>query len=255
MTVKLDSGERLAEGVAEVLGRIGDAAKRAGRDPREIRLVAVSKGQSAERVREAHAAGVRDLGENRVEEGIPKRGSLADLPDVQWHMVGRIQSRKASAVASAFDWIHSLDRSKLAHRLDREAVRVGRVLPVFLECNLAGESTKAGWLWGPGSDPSEIFRDWEPILGLRGLRVVGLMTIGQLSADRMQTRAVFAGLRTLLDKASASLPGLGRELSMGMTDDFETAVEEGSTVVRVGRAIFDPDARGPDLPGRGGDSG
>jgi pyridoxal phosphate enzyme (YggS family) len=238
MTAALEVAPRVAEGVADVLGRLGAAAKRSGRDPAAIRLVAVTKGQPAYRIREAYAAGVRDVGENRIEEGIPKKHGLGDLEDLRWHMVGRIQSRKAAGVVAAFDWVHSLDRLKLAHRLDREAVQTERVLPVLLECNLGGEPSKAGWTWQAGMDPSPVFRDWEEILSLAGLRVQGLMTIAPQSVDRARPREVFAGLRTLLDKAAAAMPGIGRELSMGMTEDFELAVEEGATMIRVGRAVF-----------------
>lgn len=250
MTAVLKVGPRVAEGVADVLSRVGEAAKRSGRDPAAIRLVAVSKGQCVRRIREAHAAGVRDVGENRVEEGTPKRESLADLPDLRWHMVGRIQSRKAAGVVSTFDWVQSLDRLKLAHRLDRESVRRGRVMPVLLECNLGGETSKAGWTWEAGVDPSPIFRAWEEIVSLAGLRVLGLMTIAPQSVDRDRPRVVFAGLRILLARAAASLPSMGTELSMGMTEDFESAVEEGSTIIRVGRAIFgaDPTETNAELP-------
>ncbi|MEX0788185.1 MAG: YggS family pyridoxal phosphate-dependent enzyme, partial [Anaerolineales bacterium] len=238
MTAALQVGPRIASGVADVLGRMAEAARRSGRDPAAIRLVAVSKGQPADRVREAYAAGARDVGENRVEEGIPKKEALRDLGDLRWHMVGRVQSRKAAGVVSAFDWVHSLDRLKLAHRLDREAVRLGRVLPVLLECSLGGENSKAGWMWESGMDPSPVFRDWEEILSMAGLWVVGLMTIAPQSADPDRPRVVFAGLRSLLARAASSLPGMGHELSMGMTGDFESAVEEGATIIRVGRAIF-----------------
>ena len=250
MTAGLEVGPSVAEGVADVLGRVEEAAKRSGRDPAAIRLVAVSKGQPVHRIREAHAAGVRDVGENRIEEGIPKRESLGDLPDLRWHMVGRIQSRKAAGVVSAFDWVQSLDRLKLAHRLDRESVQHERVLPVLLECNLGGETSKAGWTWESGMDPSPIFREWEEIASLAGLSVLGLMTIAPQSMGQDRPRKVFADLRMLLARAAPSLPGMGRELSMGMTEDFESAVEEGATIIRVGRAVFgaEPKETNGELP-------
>ena len=232
----------LAASLAAVRQRTDEAARRAGRDPADVRLVAVTKGVPGPRVREAYAAGVRDVGENRVEEGVPKRDGLADLADLRWHMIGRVQSRKARRVAEAFDIVHSVDRVKLARHLDRASGEAGRVLPVLLECNLSGEEAKAGWRLEGGSIEASVLGEWEEIGRLPNLRLVGLMTLAPWGAPAPVLRRAFGGLRWALEAAASRIPGTWRELSMGMTDDFETAIEEGATMVRIGRAIFEPAA-------------
>ena len=143
--------------LASVRMRIAQAAERAGRDPNDVRLVAVTKGYPAAYVRQAHGLGLRHFGENRVEEALPKLDALSDLDGVAWHMIGHVQSRKAGAVAPRFDLVHSVDRMKLAQRLDRFAGEAGRRLPVLLECNVSGEQSKSGWpLWQPEA--------WQPAL-------------------------------------------------------------------------------------------
>ena len=232
----------IADNLASVRERIAAAARRAGREPDSVRLVAVSKGQRPEAVREAFQAGVRDFGENRVEEALPKQPALADLGGLRWHMIGHIQSRKARLVVPAFALVHSVDRLKLAKLLDQHAATTGRKLPVLLECNVSGEATKEGWDFSDRERWGEAEKELAEVLDLPNLEVQGLMTMAPWSTDQTMVRGIFRKLRELRDDLAAHLPGCWDELSMGMTDDFELAVEEGATMVRIGRAIFGPRA-------------
>jgi len=220
-----------------VLRRMADAAGRSHRARDSVRLIAVTKGQPAEVVRRAHAAGVREVGENRVDEALAKQAALADLTDLRWHLVGHIQSRKAGAVPGAFVLVHSIDRPKIAGALDRSAGARGLRVPALLECNVSGEATKAGWDASPGADRHALVEALRAAAGLPNLEVGGLMTMAPWTGDEAQLRGVFRRLRELRDECAA---GGDRwpELSMGMTDDFELAIEEGATMVRIGRALF-----------------
>jgi pyridoxal phosphate enzyme (YggS family) len=194
----------------------------------------------------AYEAGVRHFGENRVLEGagkIPVVDAGLSGPQPTWHMVGHVQSRKAQAVVSHFDCVDSVDRLKIARRLSHFAQDAGRILPVLLECNVSGEETKYGFDlqdWERNEARREaFFAAVEEILVLPGLSVQGLMTMAPFVASAETVRPVFASLRGLLDALRVRFPAQDwRHLSMGMTDDFEVAVEEGSTLVRIGRAIF-----------------
>jgi pyridoxal phosphate enzyme (YggS family) len=221
--------------------RIAAAAGRARRDPAGIRLIAVSKGKGIDAVREAAAAGLTDFGENYLEEAESK---IRVLPaELVWHMIGHVQSRKAKGVVERFRFVHSVDSAKLAGRLSRFAAERGAAVKILLECNVSGEAAKSGW---PAADPSQwriLFGQWEGILSLPGLSVIGLMTMAPFAEDPEESRPVFRRLRDLLREARAAFPdAVGPELSMGMTDDFEPAVEEGATMVRIGRALFGPRA-------------
>lgn len=220
-----------------VLRRMAEAARRAHRTAGSVRLIAVTKGQPAEVVRMAHAAGVRDVGENRVEEALAKQAALADLADLRWHLIGHLQSRKASAVPGAFMMVHSIDRPKIAGALDRRAAERGLRVPALLECNVSGEATKDGWDARPGADRAALVEALRAAAGLPNLEVSGLMTMAPWTRDQSELRSVFRRLRELRDECAA---GSDRwpELSMGMTDDFELAIEEGATMVRIGRALF-----------------
>ncbi|MBN1811866.1 MAG: YggS family pyridoxal phosphate-dependent enzyme [Anaerolineae bacterium] len=239
-------GSHIARNLAQVQERIAEAALRAGRDPAAITLVAVTKTHPAETVVAAYEAGVRHFGENRVEEGMTKIPAVRDVtagPQPKWHMVGHVQSRKAQAAVELFDYVHSVDRLKIAQRLSRFAQEVGLTLPVLLECNVSGEETKFGFeLTDWEQDKAQrgaFFATVEEILELPGLAVHGLMTMAPFVADPETVRPVFTSLRGLLDALREHFPsGDWCHLSMGMTDDFEVAVEEGSTMVRIGRAIF-----------------
>lgn len=236
----------IAHNLARVQERIAEAALRAGRDPAGVTLVAVSKTFPPEAVVAAYQAGVRHFGENRVEEGeakIPAVHAVLSGPRPTWHMVGHVQSRKAREAVAHFDFVHSVDRLKIARRLSDFACAAGRTLPVLLECNVSGEETKFGFdLQGWEQDAARreaFFAAVAEILALPGLDVQGLMTMAPIAADPEDVRPVFVSLRALRDALRERFPERDwRHLSMGMTDDFEVAVEEGATLVRIGRAIF-----------------
>ncbi|HEY70135.1 MAG TPA: YggS family pyridoxal phosphate-dependent enzyme [Anaerolineae bacterium] len=225
-----------------VRSRIAEAANRVGRKPDEIELVAITKGYPTEFIHSAYHLGLRHFGENRVEEALPKLDAMIDLEDMVWHMVGYVQSRKAKAVAPRFDWVHSVDRLKLARRLDRFAGEAGRRLPVLLECNVSGEQSKAGWVLWEQDQWSQILPLFSEVLAMEHLEVRGLMTMAPWTSDKDHVRDVFQSLRELRNFLEAHLPGNWHELSMGMSSDFEIAIEEGATLVRIGQAIFGPRA-------------
>ncbi|MEI7743918.1 MAG: YggS family pyridoxal phosphate-dependent enzyme [Chloroflexota bacterium] len=214
-----------------ILERMATAAARARRDPSEVTLVAVSKTVEAARIRAAIVAGFTVLGENRVQEGATK---IPDLPGAAWHLLGPLQSNKARRAVELFDVVQSLGSVDLAVRLDRIAgeVRPGRPLPVLLQVNVAGDPAKAGF------DEFDVEAALPAILDLPNLAVAGLMTIGRLVETAEEARPTFRALRALAEDLRSRHTGLGAALSMGMTDDFEVAIEEGATHVRVGRAIF-----------------
>jgi pyridoxal phosphate enzyme (YggS family) len=234
----------LEDCLQSVRERIAAAARRAGRDPASVTLVAVTKTQPPEVIRAAYDLGLRHFGENRVEEAEAKVGRLPG--DVTWHIIGHIQSRKARQVAPLFQFVHSLDSVKLAGRLDRFCAERSEPLPVLLECNVSGEESKygfavAGWRSGR-ADRGAFVAAVKQILALPHLAVRGLMTMAPIVADPEQARPVFSRLRQLRDELAAVFPQSDwSQLSMGMTDDFEVAIEEGATFVRVGRAIFAPE--------------
>ncbi len=236
----------IADNLGEIRDRMGEAAGRSGREADEITLVAVTKTFSAEVILEAHEAGVRHFGENRAREGISKMTAVAPYvsdPRPVWHMIGHVQSRKARRVADHYDYVHSVDRLKIAQRLSDRAVDIGRQLPVLLECNISGEGSKYGFALEKWDEDESRRQDFlaavEEILSLPGLQVRGLMTMPPYVEDPEEVRPLFVSLRTLRDLLRERFPaGSWDELSMGMTDDFEVAIEEGATMVRIGRAIF-----------------
>jgi pyridoxal phosphate enzyme (YggS family) len=220
--------------------RIVAAAERVGRDPSEVTLVAVTKTHPPEIIRAAYELGLRDFGENRVEEAADKISKLPE--DITWHMVGHLQSRKAALAADLFDIIHSVDSVKLARRLDRFCAERNRLMPVLLEINVSGEVSKYGF---PLADRDMLGAAVAEMLALSHVRIEGLMTMAPIVSDPEEARPVFRGLRELREALSARFPQVEwRHLSMGMTDDFEVAIEEGATMVRIGRAIFGPRGTG-----------
>ncbi len=226
----------IAENIARVRERVTEAARRAGRCPEEIALMAVSKTHPPERIREAHAAGLRLFGENRVQEFAGKAAALANLAGAEWHMIGHLQTNKAGKAAELFGAVDSVDSLKLAEKLDAAARALRKKLSVLIEINVGGEAAKSGV--APDS------RELEELLlaapRLNALRFRGLMTVPPFTDDPEGARPYFRKLRHLRDLIAARrLHGVSMEvLSMGMSHDFEVAIEEGSTCVRVGTAIF-----------------
>ena len=231
------AGEHIADNVARVRERIAAAAARAGRALSEVTVVAVSKTRTAAEIKAAHQAGVRHLGENRVEEAAEKRPQL-ELPGVTWHMVGHLQRRKARRAVDLFDFVQSVDSVRLARRLDALAAERDQALSVLIEINVSGEESKYGFRI---AQRAELDGAVAEIVALPHLCVEGLMTVAPLCDDPEHVRPVFAHLRELAGELQARFPqGTWQHLSMGMTDDYVVAVEEGATMVRIGRAIFCP---------------
>ena len=224
---------RLAEARAEILGRIADAAAASGRAASAVQVVAVSKTVEPVRIGAAAAAGWDTFGENRVQERAAKAAELADIR-AAWHLVGPLQSNKARRAVELFDVIETVDSVELATRLDRIVVelRPGRPLQVLLQVNVDDDPAKAGF------DPGVLARELAAILDLPNLRVDGLMTVGRLVDRPEDARPTFAALRMLAERLRSLDDRLGPALSMGMSDDYPVAVEEGATIVRIGRAIF-----------------
>ncbi|MEO8610804.1 MAG: YggS family pyridoxal phosphate-dependent enzyme [Chloroflexota bacterium] len=234
----------IAENIAQIQKNIVDACARADRDPHAVTLIAVSKTHPAEAVLEAIAAGAQHFGENRVEEAeikIPLVNGQISVP-ITWHMIGHIQSRKAKDVVPLFGYVHSVDTLKLAAKLSAAVLDVGKKLAILLEVNVSGEESKYGFqasAWHENAAVrAALWEEMGQMLKLPGLRVRGLMTMAPIAEDMEQTRPVFSSLAqlraALVNDFAVDLP----DLSMGMTDDYPVAVEEGATLVRVGRAIF-----------------
>ena len=217
----------IAENSATVLERIAAASRTAGRDPATVGLLAVSKTKPAAALREAAGAGLRDFGENYLQEALDKQLELADLPLV-WHFIGPIQSNKTRAIASHFDWVHSVDRLKIAQRLAEQRPPERGPLNICLQVNVSGEASKSG------CHPDELPALATAVSQLPNLRLRGLMAIPEPTDDPASQRAAFARLRTLSEALNLSLD----TLSMGMSQDLEAAIAEGATWVRVGTALF-----------------
>jgi hypothetical protein len=238
----MQTRETIASNLAAVRQRLAAAARRAGRSPEEITLVAVTK-TVLPTLLLAYELGLRDFGENRVQEAEAKIASARpQAVDIRWHLVGHLQTNKAKAAVELFDFIHSVDSLHLAEALDRRAQAAGQRLPVLLEVNVSGEPSKSGFAVA-GAEPAApweaLLPAVEQILALPHLDVQGLMTIAPLASDPEQARPYFRALRELRDELQQRfLQVAWRHLSMGMTDDFEVAIEEGATMVRLGRAIF-----------------
>lgn len=223
---------------ALVVDRIARACRRASRAPDDVQLIAVAKTVPPERLRAAVASGLSVLGENRVQEAVAKASAV---PGAIWHLIGPLQSNKARRAVETFAAIQTVESIDLAKRLDRLAgeLRPGDPLPVLLQVNVDDDPAKAGFA------PTEIGPILGEILALRNLRVDGLMTVGHFVHDPEAARPTFTALRRLSDALRNEHPSLGRQLSMGMSDDFEIAIEEGATMVRVGRALFGARPGGP----------
>jgi pyridoxal phosphate enzyme (YggS family) len=222
----------IAERVAAVRDRIARAAERASRPPADVTLVAVSKTHPPEALRAAFAAGVRDFGENRVQEAEPKIAATPDLAGARWHLVGHLQSNKARRAAALFGLVQSIDSVEIAERLARAGEEAGRPVRGLVQVDLAGEATKFGL------PEAELLPALAALRGLPGLRLEGLMLLPPFLEDPEAVRPFFRRLQALRDRALGEGLLAKGELSMGMSHDFEAAVEEGATLVRVGTAIF-----------------
>ena len=230
----------IKQNLEQVYENITSAAFRVGRKPDEVKLVVVSKGQPVEAIQAAIAAGVKIFGENYPEEALEKIQAVTSV-DVTWHMIGHLQSRKAKLVCSHFDWMQSLDSLHLAQKMERLLAEHNRTLPVLLEFNVGGEETKSGWLAGEKSNWPQIFPDIGQILELPHLQVRGLMTMPPLTANREEARGHFKKLVELQKTLRVQFPQANwDELSMGTSSDYEAAVEEGATFVRIGTSILGP---------------
>jgi pyridoxal phosphate enzyme (YggS family) len=225
--------DTIAANIAAIRQRISAAAVAAGRNPADVSLLAVSKTFSADHVRAAYAAGQRDFGENKVQEGLQKIGETAEL-EIRWHLIGHLQSNKVRKAAPAFAAIHAIDSVELLRRVDAAAADAGAAPDLFIQVDLAGEATKFG---APEADVPAIARAAQEC---RAARLRGLMLLPPWSDDPEQARPYFRRLRDLRERLvtdGIDRAGL-RDLSMGMSHDFEVAIQEGATLVRVGTAIF-----------------
>ncbi|WP_312679141.1 YggS family pyridoxal phosphate-dependent enzyme [Stutzerimonas nitrititolerans] len=232
----------IANNIAKVAARIREAAQAAGRDPDTVGLLAVSKTQPAEAIREANGAGLSDFGENYLQEALEKQADLADLA-LTWHFIGPIQSNKTRAIAEHFDWVHSVDRLKIAQRLSEQRPTELPPLNVCLQVNVSGEASKSGCA------PQDVAELARAIATLPNLRLRGLMAIPEPTDDRAEQHAAFARLRQLQQALDLELD----TLSMGMSQDLEAAIAEGATWVRIGTALFGARAYPPQtVPGQPG---
>ncbi|MBO8151164.1 MAG: YggS family pyridoxal phosphate-dependent enzyme [Candidatus Marinimicrobia bacterium] len=224
---------QIRENLARVKERIQKALVRAGRENEEVKIVAVSKTKPPELIRYAIESGIKDIGENRVQEAIPKIEAVGK-DKVVWHLVGHLQTNKAKKAVCYFDMIQSVDSVKIARKISSYSEEEGKQIPVLVEVNISGESTKFGIA------PEKVKDFVGEISCLRGIKVKGLMTIGPLTYDKGAVRRAFRKMFGIFDDLQRDrIEGVEMEiLSMGMTDDFEVAVEEGTTMVRIGRAIF-----------------
>lgn len=238
MSEEVQPGSILKQNLAEVEEAVSRALMNAGRSGEDLKLVVITKGQQTEIVRAAYELGLRVFGENRIEEGLPKQVELNDLHDIQWHMVGHIQSRKAKDVAPNFSCVHSVDRVKIAKLLNRYREGNQERLPVLLEGNFSGEETKYGWLLADPSAWSEAISEIHQLTELKNLEIIGIMTMAPWQVDQSIIRKTFRKAKEFSDVLQGEISYAPIELSMGMTDDYEIAIQEGATMLRLGRAIF-----------------
>ncbi|MCX5749868.1 MAG: YggS family pyridoxal phosphate-dependent enzyme [Candidatus Saganbacteria bacterium] len=217
---------KVADNIKIVRQRISAAAERAGRDPENIKLLAVTKTATIDQIKEAIGNGIFDLGENKVQEAEKKIALLRDVPNIRWHMIGHLQMNKAKKAVECFQEIHSIDTPKLAEKVDAIARAKELIVPVFIEVNVSGEKAKYGVPAGEAGELAGYVRN------LKSVELKGLMTMALYSDDPQSSRPYFKKLKEIADMLSL------KELSMGMSGDFEVAIEEGATIIRVGTAIF-----------------
>jgi len=229
----------LASRYEQVKETIARTAQAAGRAEADVRLVVVTKGHPLTAIETLYELGVRDVGENRLEEASFKQQTLTGLHGLNWHMIGHIQSRKARDVCGRFALVHSVDRLKLAHKLDQTAQVQGIVQPVLLQFNVSAEVQKSGWMADDKAEWPELLPEVEAVLACKGLQVRGLMTMAPYSTNPEDARPSFVRLCKLRDYLAGQFPaGNWGELSMGMSGDYQVAIQEGATLLRVGTAIM-----------------
>ncbi|NMB54922.1 MAG: YggS family pyridoxal phosphate-dependent enzyme [Leptolinea sp.] len=234
-----DTEESIAIRYNRILERINNTVYRAGRPQGSVKLLVVTKGQPANKIMEAYRAGARLFGENYPDETAEKLEQIQTLPDIQIHMIGHLQSRKARIVAKAFQYIHSIDRVSIAEKLNRELQETGRKLPILLEMNVSGEETKGGFAAWEESSREQLLQQIAQIGEYPNLQINGLMTMPPLFDHPEDVRPFFARLRSLRDYLAVQFPRQRwNELSMGTSADFEIAIQEGATFIRVGTAIM-----------------
>jgi len=234
MTLK-ERARLISRNLSHVREKIKTAAESSGRDSDDIDLMVVTKTWPAGIIEIVVDNGIRLLGENRIQEALPKIENLAkNYSDLHWHMIGHLQSNKAKHALDAFDCIQSVDSLKIANRISSLAVQRETRKDIMLEVNISGESSKFGF------KPEEVMSNIETLLGLPGINLTGLMTIGPLTGDREKIRKAFREMKKLYNRLSISYPNSMKNLSMGMSDDYDIAIEEGATMVRIGRAILGP---------------
>ncbi len=239
-----EKSANIAEQYQKVLEKIASTATRVGRSADEVKLVVVTKGHSIERIHQVIEAGALRLGENYAEEAVEKINQLQaslNVKKVEWHMIGHVQSRKAETVVRYFDFVHSLDSVKLAERYERYANQLNKNLPVLLEINVSGEESKFGFSAWEKTNWDPLQTDIEAILSKPHLRVCGLMTMAPYFDDAEKARPIFRRLVEFQIYLKRKFPEVDwKELSMGMSSDYEVAIEEGATIVRIGQAILGP---------------
>ncbi len=229
--------QQIANNYDQVSERLAKAAHLAGRNINEIKMIVVTKGRPIEVAEAVVSAGARYLGENYPAEGAGKIAVLADK-NIEWHMIGHIQSRKAKLVCENYAWVHSIDRLKIANRINQRAHEYDRRVPILLECNVSGEASKYGWAAWDENKWSELAEALKPLFDLDHLQIRGLMTMPPFTSDPEGARPYFQRLHRLQSFLIEQLPQIDwSQLSMGMSNDFEIAVQEGATMIRVGTAI------------------
>lgn len=223
----------------QIHARIAQAAEKSGRDGQEIRLIAVTKLMPLEMIKAGIAAGLRDFGENYPEQADQKIMAISTHKDITWHMIGHIQSRKTSLVCDHFDWVHALDRMKIARYLNRFCTESGRNMPVFIEVNISGEESKHGWQAWDDSDWPALIPHFKEIAQMSAIKVCGLMTMPPFFDDAELTRPYYRRLGRLQNYLREAVPEIAwDQLSIGTSFDYEVAIEEGATMVRIGTSIF-----------------
>lgn len=230
---------KIKENLARIESEMAEAAKKSGREVEDVKLIAVTKQVPLETIRAGIEAGIHRFGENYPEQAAEKISALAGDQGLEWHMIGNIQSRKTETVCQYFDMVHSLDRIKIANRLDRHCRAMNKILPVLAEVNISGEESKHGWPAWRESQWGDLVKTLREIAQLSHIRLVGLMTMPPFFEEPQKTRPYYQQLLKLRDYLKNEMPDIDwKELSIGTSFDYKIAIEEGATMVRVGTEIF-----------------